>query len=150
MVGSLTSPCVPAGPASTQSLLPDAFALRRSVFCGEQGVPEEAEFDGLDASAVHLVSVSGGNAIGTCRLLLGDGGVRVGRMAVARTARRRGVGRALLIEAERIARALGAERLTLDAQVAVERFYANAGYVSHGPPFAQSGIEHVAMEKSLA
>lgn len=137
-------------PLTTTSLLREAFALRRRVFCGEQGVAEAAEFDGLDGGAVHLVVVTDGETVATCRLLAERGALRVGRMAVDPRTRRRGVGRAMLAEAERVAGVIGARRLTLHAQVAAESFYAGAGYRRRGEPFIEERIEHVVMEKALA
>ncbi|MGI8726583.1 MAG: GNAT family N-acetyltransferase, partial [Solirubrobacterales bacterium] len=69
-----------------------AFELRRTVFCGEQGVSEEAEFDGRDEDATQIVAVDGGEVVGTCRLLFEPPDCRLGRMAVAEQARGGGAG----------------------------------------------------------
>ncbi|MDV9202000.1 GNAT family N-acetyltransferase, partial [Streptomyces sp. Wh19] len=48
------------------------FLVRRAVFVGEQEVPEEIEYDELDAVALHVVAVAAdGSALGTGRLLHG-------------------------------------------------------------------------------
>jgi predicted GNAT family N-acyltransferase len=128
-----------------------AFALRHDVFVLEQGVPTEEELDEHDETALHLVAVDDGIVVGTCRLLdEGEGITRLGRMAVARSARRRGVAAALLREADEQARAVGARRMMLSAQTAAEPVYARAGYVPRGPRFIEAGIEHVEMEKDIA
>jgi predicted GNAT family N-acyltransferase len=126
-----------------------ALALREEVFCGEQGVSLADERDGRDGEAVHLVAVEDGRVLGTCRLLLEGTTVKLGRMAVARAARGRGLGRALLDEADVQSHALGAERIALAAQLTAQAMYERAGYEPYGDVFLDAGIEHVMMEKAL-
>ena len=129
-----------------------AMALRREVFVGEQGVPPEEEIDAADASAVHVVAVDDADqtVVGTCRLLDdGDGTMRVGRLCVRSSARRRGVGAALLAEVEREARAAGACVLAMHAQTHALALYESLGYEPRGERFDEVGIEHLAMEKRL-
>jgi predicted GNAT family N-acyltransferase len=125
-----------------------ALALRRAVFCDEQGVPSALEVDGRDGEAIHLVAVEGGRVVGTCRLRTGDSTLKLERLAVARDARRRGVGGALVVAAE--AHAADAARVVLTAQTRAVGLYAARGFVTVGEPFEQAGIEHVRMEKRLA
>jgi predicted GNAT family N-acyltransferase len=120
------------------------------VFCGEQGVRPEADRDGRDREAVHVVALANGRVIGTCRLLFRGGVARLGRMAVERDLRGRGVGGAILSEAERAAREAGADRIDLHAQTYARELYAKSGYVERGKRFMEEGIEHVTMEKPLA
>jgi predicted GNAT family N-acyltransferase len=136
--------------ADDPSEVEQALELRERVFCGEQGVELAAERDGRDGEALHVIALDGDRLVGTCRLLVEDGVARLGRMAVVRDRRRRGVGAALLAEAERAARAAGAARMALHAQTAVRDLYARGGYVQHGQPFLEEGIDHVTMERPLA
>jgi predicted GNAT family N-acyltransferase len=127
-----------------------ALELRKRVFCGEQGVSLDAERDGRDGEALHVVALADGDLLGTCRVLVeGDVG-RLGRMAVAPSARGRGVGTAVLREAEELARAAGARRMKLHAQIESRAVYDRAGYQQRGELFVEEGIDHVAMEKPLA
>lgn len=126
-----------------------ALDLRERVFCGEQDVELEAERDGLDEEALHVVAVEDGWVLGTCRVLL-DGRVgRLGRMAVEPEARGRGLGAALLAEAERAAAAAGARSMRLHAQLAARSLYERGGYEAVGGVFVEEGIDHVTMEKAL-
>jgi ElaA protein len=127
-----------------------ALALRRRVFCEEQGVAPALEVDGRDGEALHLVAVCHGDVVGTCRLLLEGHTAKVGRMAVERTARNAGVGGELLAAALDEARRAGATRATLNAQVVAVGLYARAGFVATGEPFEEAGIDHVRMERRLA
>lgn len=126
-----------------------AIALRRAVFCDEQGVPAEEEFDGRDAGAQHLVAVQDGRVVATCRLLHGGGVTKLGRMAVAREARRRGIAMRLLRAADAAARAHGSQRIVLHAQTEARALYAADGYDERGDVFFEAGIEHIRMEKAL-
>ena len=109
-----------------------ALELRRRVFSLEQGVSERADRDGRDHEAIHVVAFEEGVLRGTCRVLIRQDVAALGRLAVARGERRRGVGRAILAEAERAARAGGARRVALHAQLPAERFYTREGYTRGG------------------
>lgn len=127
-----------------------ALALRSRVFCEEQGVSFEADQDGRDPEATHIVAVDDGAVIGTCRLLFRGQVARLGRLAVQPERRGDGVGAAILREADRVAAEAGAETIALHAQTYAQSLYEHAGYREYGPTFIEEGIEHVAMEKSLA
>jgi len=120
------------------------------VFCEEQGVTFEADRDGRDGEAVHLVAVAGQRVIGTCRLLPAGTEVRLGRMAVEAALRGAGVGARLLDAANRVGQEMGHDRVVLHAQLPARAVYDRAGYVQRGAPFVEQGIEHVTMEKALA
>jgi predicted GNAT family N-acyltransferase len=138
-------------PAQDRHEIAQALALRHEVFVVEQGVPAQVEIDPRDAEAVHLTAWDEARLVGTCRLV-GDGAgtIRLGRMVVARNARRRGIASQLLQAATRAAREAGARRIVLAAQTAATALYAADGYVPRGAPFMDAGIEHITMEKLLA
>jgi predicted GNAT family N-acyltransferase len=136
--------------ARDESEVGAALALRHEVFCVEQGVSLEEELDGRDRDAAHVVVVDeDGAVVGTCRLLVEGSEVKLGRMAVARSRRGRGLAQALLAEAEVRARALGAARIVLGAQLTAQGLYERAGYAPYGDVFLDAGIEHVMMAKAL-
>jgi ElaA protein len=128
-----------------------ALALREEVFCDEQGVTLEGDRDGLDDEALHLVALGdAGEVIGTCRLLIEPRGTaQFARLCVRASARGTGVGGALLVAAEREARAGGARRIGMHAQTSAMSLYRRAGFRPYGEPFDEEGIEHVGMEKHL-
>jgi predicted GNAT family N-acyltransferase len=136
--------------ARTKSELAAALALRERVFCGEQGVSFEADQDGRDGEATHIVAVDDGVVIGTCRLLFRGAVARLGRLAVERERRGENVAAEILREADRVATAAGSESIALHAQTYALTLYQSAGYERYGPTFVEEGIEHVAMEKQLA
>lgn len=125
------------------SLQKDAAEVRRRVFVVEQNIPEELEWDEMDAQCLHAVAYDDKQqAIGTGRLLP-DG--HIGRMAVLASARGLGVGAALLRILMEQARARGDLSVRLNAQQTAESFYQKAGFVAHGEIFEDAGIPHVHM-----
>jgi len=136
------------------------FTVRKEVFVGEQGVPEDIEYDAYDAVAVHVLAVrEDGVPLGTGRLLHGEaaagktgGDVTVGslgRLAVTQAARGLGVGAALVRAVEDAARARGLVAVDLHAQTHALGFYERLGYMAYGPEFPDAGIPHRAMRRVL-
>ncbi|MDH6627067.1 putative GNAT family N-acyltransferase [Streptomyces sp. LBL] len=136
------------------------FAVRKEVFVGEQGVPEDLEYDVYDADAVHVLAVrEDGLPLGAGRLLHGeaaaaktDGDLSVGslgRLAVTKAARGLGVGASLVGAIEDAARALGLTAVDLHAQTHALGFYERLGYVAYGPEYPDAGIPHRGMRRVL-
>ena len=127
-----------------------AIGVRFRVFVSEQAVPPEEELDEADATAIHAIALSGGETIGTGRLLHQDDSTAViGRMAVDLEYRRRGVGGQILLFLEEEARSQGYRSSVLHAQEYVTSFYASHGYVEHGDVFLEVNIPHIEMRKEL-
>lgn len=122
-------------------------AIRRTVFIEEQGVPEELEWDGLDEHCRHALALAPGDVpIGTGRL---TPDARIGRMAVTREWRGRGVGSAILQALLKEAQAAGCVLVELHAQVHALQFYGRHGFTARGPEFLEAGIPHRAMTIEL-
>jgi len=134
---------------TTRAEMEAALVLRYEVFCVEQGVPRSEERDGRDHDATHLIAVQNDTVVATCRLVFVGNTVQFSRLAVARTARRRGIAAAMLRVADEQTRARGANRLVLHAQTYARSLYEQAGYIARGREFVEANIEHVAMEKLL-
>jgi predicted GNAT family N-acyltransferase len=146
-----------------------AFALRELVFCGEQGVPREEEIDGRDDDALHLVALDpeNGRVVGTLRVLLdtvraddraraddepahaGAPVAKIGRVAVAREWRRRGIALRMLELALAAARERGCARARLAAQLEAVALYEHAGFAVESELFEEAGIQHVWMGQRL-
>jgi putative N-acetyltransferase (TIGR04045 family) len=134
----------------TPDELRSALDIRERVFCEEQGVSREDEHDGLDAQCEHLLaSTDEGGAVATLRLHVSGPVARIGRLAVDRDWRRRGIGSTLLERALRRAREAGCERARLAAQVDAQRLYETAGFAVVSERFEEAGITHVWMELAL-
>ena len=123
-----------------------AMPIRFAVFVQEQGVPAEIEIDEFDAQSIHALVFHGGEAIGTGRLLP-DG--HIGRMAVLRQWRSKGVGSLLLHRLIDAARNRGDNCVVLSAQVHALPFYRARGFEAEGPVYEEAGIAHQGMRRAL-
>jgi len=122
-----------------------AFALRRQVFVGEQGVPVADENDEYDFTALHLAAISEGEVVGTLRMISLPEHAKIGRVAVHKAWRGRGIATAMIAEAMAIARATGETRFYLAAQTDKLGFYEKLGFTAFGPEFVDGGMPHRAM-----
>ncbi|MFF7139987.1 GNAT family N-acetyltransferase [Streptomyces nodosus] len=136
------------------------FRVRKEVFVGEQGVPEDIEYDAHDADAVHVLALrEDGVPLGTGRLLSGEAAAArnggdpsvgsLGRLAVTRGARGLGIGAALVRAIEDAARDQGLSAVDLHAQTHALGFYERLGYRAYGPEFPDAGIPHRSMRRAL-
>ncbi len=126
-------------------------ALRTRVFIDEQGVPPELELDDADREAIHVVAIGDGEqVIGTGRLVVSADQARIGRMAVDRNQRGRGVGTAVLALLEEAARQRQVNVVELHAQQHAVGFYEQCGYATEGDLFEEAGIAHVRMRRRLS
>jgi predicted GNAT family N-acyltransferase len=126
-----------------------ALDLRHEVFVVEQRVPVEEEYDAHDDTALHLVGVEDGRIVATARVVMDGETAKLGRVAVAPEARRRGIASRLIALGEAEARDRGAHRVALAAQTGALALYERAGYAGYGGRFMEAGIEHLMMEKRL-
>lgn len=75
--------------------------------------------------------------------------IRLRQMAVPNNMQGKGIGKALMIFAENIARDRGFRKLTMHARKTAIGFYQKLGYAVIGEEFNEVTIPHVNMEKSL-
>jgi predicted GNAT family N-acyltransferase len=122
--------------------LAKAYTIRERVFVREQGVPEEIEIDRDDKRAIHFLALESGKAIGTARVVMRRGSAKIGRMAVLKAYRGRGIGTKLLKRAIVMAKKQGAQQIYLHAQVPVIGFYQAMAFQCIGPVFKEAGIPH--------
>lgn len=134
--------------ASPGVLPEEARLLRTLIFIEEQGFVRE--FDEIDDTAVHIVAFDGDKPIGTCRYYpRPDGSYAIGRIAVAREYRGKGVGSALVLEAERRVALLGAKTTVVSAQLRAAGFYRSLGYTEQGSPYPEEHVPHILMVKGI-
>lgn len=126
-----------------------AQAVRREVFCVEQGVSREEEFDGLDEHCRHYLARLGGEPVGTARARPLGEETKIERVAVLQRSRGNGIGRALMDRAIAEVERSGVRRIVLNAQCHAEPFYAALGFVAEGGVFDEAGIPHVRMVREI-
>ena len=131
------------------------FALRIEVFVREQNVPVELELDDKDHSmnTVHIGYFNSDKLIGVARLIDMDKDViHIGRVAIDREYRGRGIGHELIIGCENIAKQILQKEviIELSAQIQAEKFYESLGYNRvNDKIYLDAGIEHVDMRKVI-
>ena len=118
------------------------FLLRYKVFVLEQGFAESIEIDDNDNESTFLIAKEGNEVIGTLRLFKKDGNVMLGRMAVEKAWRHKGIGNALVREAIPIALKLGGAYIVAHAQVRAIDFYIKSGFTPFGEEFDEDGVQH--------
>ena len=88
--------------------------------------------------------------LGCCLLTRQDAAtLRLRQMAVPSGMQGKGIGRALTIFAENIARDLGYKRVCMHARSTTIGFYSKLGYSTIGNEFTEVTIPHYIMEKTL-
>ncbi len=128
-----------------------AAPIRFEVFVAEQGVPREIELDEMDASCLHALAYDEAHRpVGTGRLLpveieTGRAVGHIGRMAVLREMRGRGIGAALLRALMQAARKRGDTEIVLSAQTHAIDFYRSHGFREEGAQYMEAGIAHQSM-----
>jgi predicted GNAT family N-acyltransferase len=123
-----------------------AAPIRFAVFVEEQGVPREIELDAMDERSIHAVAFVDALAVATGRLLP-DG--HIGRMAVLRAWRGRGIGGLILERLVEEARRRGDREVVLASQVHAAPFYRAHGFVEEGADYLEAGIPHRDMRRRL-
>lgn len=128
--------------------VPEAAEIRKAVFIEEQGF--ENEFDEIDSYAYHCVLFIY-NMPAACGRVFSDekGDFHIGRIAVMKQFRGRGLGRRTAELLEDKIRELGGQTVVLYAQTRVKKFYMSMGYVPFGEEYLDEFCPHIAMKKQI-
>lgn len=131
------------------------FSLRIEVFVKEQKVPIELELDDKDNSVdtIHIGYFLGNILVGVARLIDIDKNIiHIGRVAIDKDYRGKGIGRKLIVGCENIAKQILKKEviIELSAQIQAEKFYESLGYNRvNDMIYLDVGIEHVDMRKVI-
>ena len=115
-------------------------AVRNTVFGDEQNVPEEINWDGNDEECLHALARGSRGEVAATGRLAPDG--KIGRLAVLRLHRRKGLGVRILRKLLEAARVRGLSKVYLHAQAQTVGFYEEEGFQVRGAPFSEAGIVH--------
>ena len=124
-----------------------SFKIRKKVFCEEQRISEEIEFDNLDHLCDHFLIYKKDKAIGTARVRKKEDHLfKIERVAVLVEYRKLKVGSLLINEIINYYLKKNKKiSLMLHSQVAVENFYKSLNFTPYGDRFLEDGILHIAM-----
>ena len=125
------------------SILEEAFKIRRQVFVIEQQVDEAEEYEFEDIST-HFIATVDGKYAGTARWRKTENGVKLERFAGLEEYRSHKVGSALLLA---VVADIPEEHqyLYLHAQLTAMGLYSKYGFIAEGPMFEEAGIKHFKM-----
>ncbi len=126
-----------------------AFYIRKVVFVEEQGVPLQEEIDKHDEQAIHILVFDGGVPVGTGRVFKDGEQWYIGRVAVLRESRGKGVGRLIMEKLIARARERGAKSVFVHSQMSAMDFYRKLGFAEQGQEFMDAGIPHKEMYRAL-
>ncbi|MBQ8764135.1 MAG: GNAT family N-acetyltransferase [Clostridia bacterium] len=136
--------------AEIYNTLPEeAHVIRNTVFIEEQGF--EKEFDSIDAQAAHILLYDSNLPAATCRIFW-DNDMNshvLGRLAVLKEYRGRGLGAAVVKEALDYVKSAGGKQLMLHSQCRAAGFYERLGFTAFGDIGYDEGCPHIWMKKEL-
>ena len=133
---------------SWQERKSDLECVRVIVFVQEQNVPVDLEMDDRDALCLHVLACVDQRPVGTGRVDIEKHG-KIGRVAVLPQYRGQGIGKALMVALEAMAKEAGLTEVWLNAQISAQSFYQNQGYMACGDTFLEADIVHCRMTKTL-
>jgi N-acetylglutamate synthase-like GNAT family acetyltransferase len=124
--------------------------LRYEILRKPIGLHFEKEELEKEKEDILMGAFEDGRILGCCLLTKVDGQtVRLRQMAVPNSMQGKGIGRALMVFAENIARDLGYKTLIMHARKTAIGFYEKLGYNTSGNEFEEVTIPHFVMEKTL-
>lgn len=127
----------------------DVMKIRKDVFCTEQGIKEEYEYDEFDKEAYHLLMLEDGKAVATGRFLLEENNVHFGRIAVIKEERKNGYGKKIVEEMIRKAKETDKEKITIVAQSHAVPFYEKSGFATCSIEYLEAEVKSIDMQYDL-
>lgn len=136
---------------SNEKELLQCLIIRGIVFVEEQNVPYGLECDDYDQlgrdDAIHILGTEDQEPIATGRIIFKTASsVKLERIAVRQGMRGKGIGKQIVALMIAESRQRGAKKIYMNAQLYLQTFYQDLGFVAQGEIFEEAGIEHVYME----
>ena len=132
-----------------QNMTNDVVLIRTGVFVEEQHFCDE--FDDIDSYATHLVAYENETPIAVARVFYDEKEQRykVGRFAVRKPYRGKGIGLEMVKKACEVAKEMGATEVYLHSQVQAIPFYEEVGFSAFGEVGYEEYCPHIWMKKQL-
>ena len=123
------------------------FVNESLMFCEEQNISKDIEFDNLDHLCEHFLIFKNQIPVATARVRKKENYIyKVERVAVLISQRRCKVGSFLIKKIiSQYCKDNKVNSIILHSQVSVENFYKNLNFNSYGNQFTEDGILHIAM-----
>jgi predicted GNAT family N-acyltransferase len=120
--------------------------IREKVFIEEQKVMSQLEWDGKDEEAIHFLAYQDEKAIGCARAFVIENHMQLGRMAVLKEYRNKGIGSFLIEKAITTAKLNQLSKISISAQCHAIDFYKKFGFEVKSEIYLDAGISHQDME----
>lgn len=123
--------------------------LRREILRRPLGLNFQEDELLSEREDILLAAFNGEDIIACCILTDLGSIIKLRQMAVRHNLQKKGIGRALLLFAEKIARQKRFQTITLNARIKAKGFYEKNGYTILGEVFEEVSIPHISMQKDL-
>jgi predicted GNAT family N-acyltransferase len=120
--------------------------IREKVFIEEQKVTPQLEWDGKDEEAIHFLAYQDEKVIGCARAFVIENHMQLGRMAVLKEYRNKGIGSTLIEKAVTTAKLNQLSKVSISAQCHAIDFYKKFGFEVTSEIYLDAGISHQDME----
>lgn len=120
--------------------------IREKVFIEEQKVTPQLEWDGRDEEAIHFLAYQDEKAIGCARAFVIKNHMQLGRMAVLKEYRNKGIGSFLIEKAITTAKLNQLSKISISAQCHAIDFYKKFGFEVTSEIYFDADIPHQDME----
>lgn len=129
----------------------EMIALRLAVLLEPIGIPPSFINREKEMNDFLIGAFEGDQIIGCCVLTrVSKETLQLRQMAVKKESQGKGVGAAIIVYSEKLAKEKGYRQLMMHARDVVIPFYEKSGYVISGGGFTEVGIAHHMMIKKLA
>ena len=133
-------------PVATAQEMTSCRDIRRTVFVGEQGVPESREQDGMDEASRHFAAFLEDKMVATCRVRFIGSTAKIERVAVLKDFRSKGIGRILMkYILQELSPAGNIQLFKLSSQADAVPFYEKFGFKKRGNEYIDAGLPHYDM-----
>ena len=129
---------------SDNKLFDIASQIRDEVFCREQNVDKEIEFDEFESESTHYLIYKDKVPVGAARWRITEKGIKLERYAILKKYRKTGAGKEILYKTIEDVLSLN-KKIYMHAQEYAIGFYKKYGFKVEGDSFIEADIVHFVM-----
>lgn len=132
---------------TAEALFTETYKIRYIVFVEEQNVPAEEEKDEYENICRHYLATLGGEAVGTARWRATEKGIKLERVAILQSARKKSIGATMVSQVLTDIKLANPNTLIYcHAQVSALSFWISQGFIAEGDIFYEANIPHYLMK----
>jgi predicted GNAT family N-acyltransferase len=130
---------------SDLSQIQDSLDIRYKVFIDEQNVDQNIERDEYENTATHIIMYINTTPIATSRIITTEEKIKIGRVAVLKEYRGKGLGEIIMKETLNHLIKGGTVKVYISAQLYINKFYEKLGFIPISDVYLEANIEHITM-----